>query len=176
MANSLTGKIPLKKIYFWISKARGKEVNLRCPSLFENVIGLCRQSWLLNVTGYLKSSIFVETTFHIISKKKVIKQTTNKLVYHKLLGALAELRIGTDDKKFTKKLKEASRLLSEDIAAVLIKTIPEKVKIKKEKGKGSKEDNKKAKLDALDSVKIKKIKKQKTNTVTEPPQPPTQGI
>lgn len=111
-----------------------------------------------------------------MSKKKVIKQATNKLVYHKLLGALAELRIGTDEKKFTKKLKEASRLLSEDIAEVLIKTIPEKVKIKKEKSKGSKKDNKKAKLDALDSVKIKKIKKQKTATVTDTPQAPTQGI
>jgi len=111
-----------------------------------------------------------------MSKKKVIKQATTQLVYHKLVGALAELRIGTNDKKFTKKLKEASSLLSEDIAEVLIKTIPAKVKIKKTKGKASKKDNKKARLDALDSVKIKKIKKQKNNIVAESPVPPTQGI
>ncbi len=111
-----------------------------------------------------------------MSKKKVIRQATKQLVYHKLVGALAELRIGTDDKKFTKKLKEASSFLSEDIAEVLIKTIPEKVKIKGGKSKVSKKDNKKAKPDALDSVKIKKIKKQKSATVTDTPAPPTQGI
>lgn len=94
-----------------------------------------------------------------MSKKKVIRQATTQLVYHKLVGALAELRIGTDDKKFTKKLKEASRLLSEDIAEVLIKTIPKQVKIKKEKTKVAKNDHKKAKP-VLEAVKIKKIKKQ----------------
>ena len=73
-----------------------------------------------------------------MSKKKVIKQATTQLVYHKLVGALAELRIGTNDKKFTKKLKAASRMLGEDISEVLI-----------------------------ESVKIKKFKKEKPGSVTE---------
>ena len=104
-----------------------------------------------------------------MSKKKVIKQATTQLVYHKLVGALAELRIGTDDKKFTKKLKEASRMLGEDISEVLIKTIPEKVKTKKEKQKATKKESKKADLNVLESVKIKKMKKDMGASSAEPP-------
>jgi hypothetical protein len=102
-----------------------------------------------------------------MSKKKVIKQATTQLVYHKLVGALAELRIGTNDKKFTKKLKAASRMLGEDISEVLIKTIPQKVKIKKPKNKAAKKGKKETKMAALESVKIKKFKKEKPGSVTE---------
>lgn len=110
-----------------------------------------------------------------MSKKKVIKQATRQLVYHKLVGALAELRIGTDDKKFTKKLKEASRMLAVDISEVLIKTIPEKVKTKKVKSKVPKKDKKqRAGLHALESVKIKKIKKDANPAEGEASSQPTE--
>ncbi len=109
-----------------------------------------------------------------MSKKKVIKQATRQLVYHKLVGALAELRIGTDDKKFTKKLKEASRMLAVDISEVLIKTIPEKVKTKKVKSKSPKKDKKNGGLTALEAVKIKKIKKDSKGLAAAAPSQPAQ--
>jgi hypothetical protein len=48
--------------------------------------------------------------------KKGLKKEARKLVYDRLTGALADLRMGIKEKKFEAALQKASRLLATDIA------------------------------------------------------------
>lgn len=47
--------------------------------------------------------------------KKVSKKEARKLVYDRLVAALADFRKGIKDKKFERKLQRASRLFATDI-------------------------------------------------------------
>ena len=66
--------------------------------------------------------------------KKLIKKETQKKVFEKLSGALAEFKDGVNEKKFENKIKKASRLLAADIvksAKKIAKPAKKEKKIKK---------------------------------------------
>ncbi len=58
-----------------------------------------------------------------MGQKKVIKRSTEQLVFNKIEGALAEIEPGINKKKFEKKLRKASKLLAEDISKAVQKSI-----------------------------------------------------
>ena len=55
--------------------------------------------------------------------KKVIKKSTEQLVYSKLEGALSEIEPSLNKKKFDKKLRMASKLLAGDISKAVQKSM-----------------------------------------------------
>ena len=52
---------------------------------------------------------------------KVTKKEARKVVYDKLAGALAEFKDAVSEKKFSRKLKKASKLFAVDIAKAATK-------------------------------------------------------
>lgn len=58
-----------------------------------------------------------------MGQKKVIRRSTERLVFNKIEGALAEIEPGINKKKFEKKLRKASKLLAGDISKAVQKTI-----------------------------------------------------
>ena len=58
-----------------------------------------------------------------MGQKKVIRKSTERLVFNKIESALAEIEPGIDKKKFEKKLRKASKLLAADISKAVQKSI-----------------------------------------------------
>lgn len=77
-----------------------------------------------------------------MGQKKVIKRSTEQLVFNKIEGALADIEPGINKKKFEKKLRKASKLLAEDISKAVQKSIAKQ-----------QAQAKKAKLEVLKKIK-----------------------
>jgi hypothetical protein len=58
-----------------------------------------------------------------MGQKKVIKRSTERLVFSKIESALAEIEPGINKKKFEKKLRKASKILATDISKAVQKSI-----------------------------------------------------
>lgn len=55
-------------------------------------------------------------TENISSPRKVSKKELRQQVYEKIAGALAEYKMGINEKKFDNRLKKVSRIFAQDIS------------------------------------------------------------
>ncbi len=109
-----------------------------------------------------------------MSKNAVIKKATRQLVYNKIEGALSEMKNGVKEKKFSKKLKQASKILAKDITKVIEKAISKKADSQKKSSK-KKENGKTKKADKIKKgnkasmVKLPQVKPGFNNTAEQIP-------